>query len=98
MSVENPLVGYGEGQDNSAPVELTPEEYKNISSNEYSPDDRLKFLAERGLKPDAGPIKVIVGGKELFIQTDSEDLGTITDKKEVRKINKKKIDTQPGNN
>lgn len=98
MSAENPFEGHGEGQENVAPIELTPEEYKKITGNTGTEEERLKFLAERGIKPDSGPVRVFVHGREEFIQTDSQDLGTITDPPEMQKIHKKKIETPPSKN
>ena len=98
MSIENPFEGHGEGQENIAPIELTPDEFNKIAGNAGTPEERLKALEKRGIKPDSGPAKVTIHGKETHIQTDSQDLGTIIDEPEVQKINKDKIKTKPSNN
>lgn len=60
----------------SRSVQLTEQELDRFSSADLNNPDDLKFLEDKGIKPDSGPLEVRVGDRNIVFTTDKNDFGT----------------------
>lgn len=67
----------------SIPVILTAEEHELIFSSNPNDLKIQQLMEEKGLKPNGGFVEVIINGKKEFMNTDLNDLGTITELKKA---------------
>ncbi len=70
-----------EEMEDAPKVELTKEEHKLIFGGQADDTEVQKLMSEKGLKLDSGYVKVFIDGKEKFMETSPDDLGTIHEEK-----------------